>query len=128
MLEKRRPERLEEGQVSRCWNKSFLIHSKNFNTNTPNISTERNPIRQNERKSMKFDSVAGISNSFNEVWFDDKKAESPVRHSTHRNQNWVFSMILCHEVWYARRKHDFWRRFHFLPYFAYVTWLYHIWH
>ena len=55
--EKRRPERQEERKVSRCWNKSCLIRSKNFNTNAPNISTEWNSIRQNKKKSMKFDAV-----------------------------------------------------------------------
>ena len=127
-LEKRRPERQEERRVSRCWNKSCLIHSKNFNTNTPNISTEWNPIWQNERKSMKLDSVIGVLNSFNEVWCDNKKAELPVRHSTRRNINSIFFMIRCYKMWYARLKLDFWRRFRFLPYFSYVTWLYHVWH
>ena len=41
------------------------MHSKNFNANTPNKSTERNQIRQNERKSIKIDSVAGVLNLFN---------------------------------------------------------------
>ena len=34
---------------------------------------------------MKFESVAGVLNSFYKFWYDDKKAESPVRHSTRGN-------------------------------------------
>ena len=47
---------------------------------------------------MKFHSVTGILNSFNEVRCDDKKTESPVRHSTHRKINSIFSVICCHEM------------------------------
>ena len=39
---------------------------------------------------MKLDSVTGVLNSFNEVSCDDKKAESPVRHSTRRNVKSIF--------------------------------------
>ena len=53
-LEKRWQERQEERKVSSYWNKSCLIHSKNFNTeaNTPNKSTQRNPIQQKKRNSV----------------------------------------------------------------------------
>ena len=32
-------------------------------------------------------------------------------------------MIPCREMWYARQKLNIWRRFRFLLYFSYVTWL-----
>ena len=48
---------------------------------------------------MKFESVAGVLNSFYKFWYDDKKAESPVRHSTRGNWNSIFP-------WYVAMKCD----------------------
>ena len=38
-----------------------------------------------KEECMKFDSVAGVLNPFNEVWCNDKKTESPIQDSTRRN-------------------------------------------
>ena len=60
-----------------CWNKRFLIHSKNLNTNTPNISTERN----------RFDKTKGsVSNliQWQEFWIH---LTSLMR----RKENWIAS-------------------------------------
>ena len=99
--EKTRPERQEKRKVSSRWNKICLIHSKNFNAeaNTPNKSTQQNPIQENN--CMKLDSVARDLNPFNEVPCSDKKTESPIRHSIRCNYNSIFCMIRCHEMWYG---------------------------
>ena len=82
-------------------NKSTEQVDQTKQTNPPNKSTEQNPLRQNE-VCMKFDSVTGVLNPFNEVWCDNKKIELPIRHSTSKTR--FFFIIRCHEMWYDTTK------------------------
>ena len=81
--ERRLVERLS-WKGSSYWNKSCLIHSKNFNTEAKTNTHPPSETDSTKRKEecMLFDSVAGVLNPFNEVWCDEKKTESAIRNST----------------------------------------------
>ena len=59
-LEKRRPQRQEERKVSSCWNKSCLVHNKNFDTESNTNTNPLNETRFNKKKGRVY-----------KIWFSD---------------------------------------------------------
>ena len=127
--ERRLVERLS-WKGSSYWNKSCLIHSKNSIRRQKQIQIHRaKPIRQNERKSVCY------LIQWQEFWIHLMKFDATKRKLNRQYEIQHAVAKIRFFAWYnatkcdtAQQKLDFWRQFRFVPYYSYVTWLYHIWH
>ena len=126
-LEKRRPERQVQSRVSSAETKVVWSIEKTW------IQIHQTYLPNETR----FDKTKGrVWNliRLQEFWIHLTKFDTTTRKLNRQYDIQIavtktrFSIIRCHEIWYTRRKLDFWRRFCFLPYFSYVTWLYDVWH